>query len=143
MKMYPKIKKLKVPLLITGITLITVATVGLAANLASFYLTRKYMSAHDGCLPVSTHHNVTNQHGVVPPPNTDTKRCETLTITNLDRTRRIMAFGQHDHHITYDGITEEPLIKDQSLTVTLIKTGDFKFHDHANDEVKGTFSVAP
>lgn len=143
MKMNTKIKKLKIPLLITGITLITVITIGLATNLASFYLTRKYMSAHDGCSPASTHHKVTIQSGTVSPQNTVAKRCETLTITNLDSTRRIMAFGQHDHHITYDGITEDPLIKDQSLTVTLIKTGDFKFHDHANDEVKGTFSVTP
>jgi hypothetical protein len=142
MKMIHQIKRFKIPLLIIGIIAITIAAVALAFNLASFYLTRQYAATHDGCLPTSTHHKVVVQNGVVSPKNTVAHKCETLTIANLDAARRIMAFGQHDHHVTYDGIEEEPLIKNQSLTVTLLQTGDFRFHDHANDEVQGTFSVA-
>jgi hypothetical protein len=141
MKMINQIKRFKIPLLIIGIIVITITAVILAFNLASFYLTRQYAATHEGCLPTSTHHKVIIKDGAVSPKNTVAHKCETLTITNLDTAQRIMAFGQHDHHVTYDGITEEHLIKNQSLTVTLLQTGDFKFHDHANDEVQGTFTV--
>jgi hypothetical protein len=137
-----QIKRFKIPLLVIGIIIITIAAVILAFNIASSYLTRQYAATHDGCLPTSTHHKVVIKDGAVSPKNTIAHRCETLTVTNLDTAQRIMAFGQHDHHIMYDGITEQPLIKNQSLTVTLLQTGDFKFHDHANDTVQGTFSVA-
>jgi hypothetical protein len=69
------------------------------------------------------------------------KRCDTLTITNNDATLRIMAFGVHDKHLTYDGVTEKTLAQGQSLSVTLNQTGTFTFHDHLNDAVKGTFVV--
>jgi hypothetical protein len=141
MKMIHHIKRFKIPLLIIGIIIITTSTIMLAFNLASSYLTSRYAATHDGCLPTSIHHKVMIKDGVVSPKNTVAHKCETLTITNLDTTQRVMAFGQHDHHITYDGVTEKPLIKNQSLTVTLLQTGDFRFHDHANDEVQGTFSV--
>jgi plastocyanin len=69
------------------------------------------------------------------------KRCDTLTITNEDTAAREVAFGIHDHHVPYDGVSERVLNKGQSLTVTLDQTGTFRWHDHLHDEVEGRFTV--
>src|SRR3989344_4139794 len=55
------------------------------------------------------------------PAHIDAKLCDKLTITNRDDRDRLMAFGQHDNHISYDGVSERVLGKGQSLTVTLVK----------------------
>jgi hypothetical protein len=77
------------------------------------------------------------------PMHTDAKRCDSLTVVNADKQIRIMAFGVHEKHITYDGISEKNLDSGQQFTVTLNKTGTFKVHDHLQEEVGGTFTVKP
>jgi hypothetical protein len=67
--------------------------------------------------------------------------CDKLTIINNDNQLRLMAFGVHDHHQSYDGITEKTLLKGQSMTIVMDQRGTFTFHDHLHDEVEGTFTV--
>lgn len=67
--------------------------------------------------------------------------CDTLTITNEDPTFRVMAFGPHEDHQSYNGITEKLLEQGQSLTVVMDKIGTYHFHDHIHDEVAGDFTV--
>jgi hypothetical protein len=87
-------------------------------------------------------HKVTIQNDIVSPVHTDARECDTLTITNLDSRQRLLAFGQHDNHISYDGISEKLVDQNQNLTVTLIRTGTYSFHDHENDAVNGEFVVS-
>lgn len=75
------------------------------------------------------------------PEDTKASYCGTLTITNEDNVNRLIAFGTHDHHRAYDGVTEVLLSKGQSVKVDLVKRGNFRVHDHLHDEVQGTFSV--
>ncbi|MGC1177034.1 MAG: hypothetical protein WA843_03090 [Candidatus Saccharimonadales bacterium] len=77
------------------------------------------------------------------PAHTSAKLCDHLTITNLDYIEREVAFGPHENHVAYDGVTERLLDRGQSLSVTLVQAGNFRFHDHFQDEVQGTFSVSP
>jgi len=107
------------------------------------YLNQQYADTHQGCMPGQTNHTVTIQNNVVTPRNTVGSRCETLTITNLDDMQRLIAFGPHEDHVAYDGIKEQDVTKGESLRVTLVQTGTFRFHDHDNDEVQGTFTVKP
>lgn len=86
-------------------------------------------------------HEVVIRNDKMEPEHTDAKRCDTLEITNLDNEQRIIAFGQHEHHTAYDGVTERYLSENGKFSVTLIQTGTFRFHDHEHDEVAGTFSV--
>jgi hypothetical protein len=86
-------------------------------------------------------HRVTIHKARVSPTHTDASLCDKLTITNLDNTSRLMAFGQHDSHKPYHGIEERLLTKGQSFTVKLDHQGNFRFHDHFDDAVQGTFSV--
>lgn len=68
-------------------------------------------------------------------------KCDTLVIKNLDNKGRLIAFGKHDKHIAYDGVTERYLLKNEEFKVTLNKTGDFLIHDHNQDEVQASFIV--
>ena len=88
-------------------------------------------------------HTVTIQSSKVIPDHTTAPLCDRLTIVNRDSTPRLITFGLHEHHVPYDGTTEKLLSKGQSLTVTLVSAGNFRFHDHIHDEVQGTFTVTP
>lgn len=83
-------------------------------------------------------------HNTVTPRQTDAHRCDRLTITNFDSQQRLLAFGPHDHHLSYDGVSERLIAEGQSLTISLVKTGTYSFHDHLDDEhVAGSFTVSP
>jgi hypothetical protein len=88
-----------------------------------------------------TTHTVTIKNDQASPSHISAQQCDKLTIINQDDETRLVAFGLHDAHTSYDGITEKPLQKGQSLTVTLVQTGNFRVHDHVHDEVQATFTV--
>lgn len=93
------------------------------------------------CSTVNTDHQVIIEHDKMTPDHVTAPLCDRLTITNKDDTNRLMAFGPHEHHVAYDGVTERLLGPGQSLTVTFNQAGTFGFHDHLHDEVRGTFTV--
>ena len=112
-----------------------------AIRLIGVYLDRQYAGLHEGCAPRQMNHLVVVKDNVISPSDFTANRCETLTVTNLDDSERMMAFGVHEQHVAYDGVSEKVLQKGESFTVVLIQTGSFKVHDHDNDEVKSTFEV--
>ncbi len=86
-------------------------------------------------------HQVNIQNNQVNPAHTDGKLCDTLTITNKDNRVRLVAFGEHDNHQPYDGVTEKALKQNESLTITFNQAGSYLFHDHLQEEAQGTFTV--
>ena len=118
--------------------------IGAAVYAADRYLARQ---AHTPDITTvhcdATHaaHTVFIHNGEALPANTSATLCDTLTITNDDDRLRLMAFGAHDHHDPYDGVTEKVLSRGQSLTVTLDQTGTYEFHDHLQETVLGYFTV--
>ncbi len=84
---------------------------------------------------------VTIYNNRVTPLTTTAKLCDTITIINKDPATRLIAFGVHDKHESYDGIEEKLLKSNKSFTFTLDETGKFLFHDHDDDSVRGTFIV--
>jgi hypothetical protein len=125
----------------------TVLIILIASGLAwmTFVLSNRHFASvkqNQTCsLPAVTHY-VTIEHNVVSPSHTDAQHCDRLTIVNKDDATRLIAFGVHDRHIAYDGITERALKKGSQLTVMLKQTGSFHFHDHLQNEAAGTFTVA-
>lgn len=95
----------------------------------------------DTCHNKGADHLVVIKNGTLSPTHIDGRLCDTLTVTNTDDVLRYMAFGRHDEHVAYDGVTEKTVSKDQSFTITMNQAGSFKFHDHLHDEVAGTFTV--
>ncbi len=116
---------------------------------AGIYLSTQYIADHyltsgsesKQCQVHGVAHQAIIKSGDVTPEHTSAKLCDTLTITNKDTTIRIIAFGKHDHHQAYDNITEKVLGKDQSLTITLNRSGSYIFHDHDQETVAGSFTV--
>jgi plastocyanin len=130
-------------LLPIGIVLTVVAAAGAVfvgvGAYASHYLTNQ--SAAAVCQGQHTSHTVIIQNNSMQPQHTQAALCDTLTIVNRDDTVREIAFGIHNHHVSYDGIQEEPLKQGASLTITLNQLGTYLFHDHLHDEVTGGFTV--
>jgi len=105
------------------------------------YLDRQYVSLHDGCAPRKPNHTITVKNNDAVVSSDVILRCDTLSVINLDDTSRMMAFGVHDNHTSYDGVTEKVLNKGESFTVTLVQAGEFIVHDHDNDTVQAKFHV--
>ena len=131
-----------------------VIIIGLLVLIAGFiggvvYLSNSYLNKKDNKISTAINcegkegaiHEVIIQNDTVTPANTNGKLCDTITITNKDDKSRDIAFGQHDHHVAYDGIEVKTIGKDQSFTIFLNKAGQYIFHDHDQDAVKGSFVV--
>lgn len=130
-------KKIVLPILLIVLGVV-VATVAVAV--ASKYLDQP-TEASTACTRPGHTYRVIIENAAITPEIVDAKRCDTLTITNHDAVTREIGFGQHDHHVAYDGVAEKVLRQNESLTITLIATGDYHYHDHFHDEVAGSFVV--
>jgi len=128
-----------------GILMVVLILSTIGMVVASKYTTtllNKDKLINQGC-NVKEHSEIklTIQNDRINPAHFEGHRCDTVTITNLDDSTRIMAFGVHDSHVPYDGIGEKPLGKNQSFEFTLVKTGNFLLHDHNDEEVETNFTV--
>lgn len=124
-----------------------VAATGAIAWGAAAYAGGRFKSPEDAraatCSAGGQSHLVVIDGDKAVPWHTYAARCDTLTIRNADDVIRLIAFGPHEHHVAYDGVTEAVVGHDQSLTITLDAAGTYHFHDHIHDEVTGEFTVAP
>lgn len=75
------------------------------------------------------------------PSHVDAKRCDILTIANKDPKIREIAFGEHEQHIEYNGVTENEIDSSQSFSVVLSELGTYHVHDHYDESVSATFTV--
>jgi FtsZ-interacting cell division protein ZipA len=133
-------KSLKIGLIVIGAIILTTLTIS-GAIWVSHAETRKAEAAYPKCQGQHQTHKVTIQDDKVIPEHTNAKRCDTLIITNLDDQPRIMAFGQHEKHVAYDGVSERYLSEMGKFDVKLIQPGTFLFHDHNDEKVQATFTV--
>ena len=101
----------------------------------------KAAAAYPKCQGQHQVHKVVIQNDKAVPQHIDGQRCDTLVITNLDAQDRIIAFGPHEDHVAYDGVSERYLSQNGTFKVTLVQPGNFRLHDHVDDVVQGTFTV--
>jgi hypothetical protein len=114
-----------------------------AGTLANKYLNASSLAPiTQACTKTGESHWVIIQDDTMQPTHTVGKLCDTMTIMNRDSRLRLMSFGKHDKHQSYDGVTEQVLAGDQSFTVVLNQIGTFILHDHSQDVVTGTFTVS-
>jgi hypothetical protein len=126
--------------MVVFIVLGIILAVGIGVGVTLF--ASSYLSLQNtDCRVKGTEHTVVIKNGEVTPSHTEGHACDTLTITNTDDVSRLMAFGRHDKHVAYDGVSQRYLSKDQSIQVTMVSLGEYLFHDHEDDDVFGTFTV--
>src|SRR6185312_3185981 len=119
--------------------------VGALVIAVSSLLATHYLSAQDTankakfvtCKQTGAAHAVILQNDKAKPQHTFGKLCDTMTISNEDSQPRLIAFGPHEEHQPYDGVTERILGQGQSLTVTFNEVGTYQFHDHIADIIQG------
>ena len=106
--------------------------------------TAQVANSRDRC-QVGQHaaHTVRFEDATLQPEHVTANVCDTITFINDGSRVRLLAFGPHEHHISYDGISERALGPGQTATITLIKTGTYPFHDHLQDQLAGSFTVLP
>jgi cytochrome o ubiquinol oxidase subunit IV len=96
------------------------------------------------CVGASTMHMVVIKNGLASPQHTDAHRCDTIMFMNEDNVSRYIAFGPHENHEVYGGVTGLSLSNGQEdQTLILNEAGTHSFHDHLHDEMTGDFTVSP
>ena len=129
-----------------NIGVVVALLVGGLVVLASMYLFIGPLLVSDSsrstCTQTKTPHTAVIRDGKIYPNNIQAKMCDTLTVINNDAVTRLMAFGKHEKHSRYDGISEKRLSPGQSLTVSLGQTGAYLVHDHYDEYVSATFTVS-
>jgi hypothetical protein len=138
--MVKRSKVLKIGLMVIGAITLMILTIW-GAIWVSNIDNRKAAAAFPKCTGKHAAHKVMIQNDKMVPAHTDAKRCDTLEIMNLDDKQRIIAFGRHEKHIAYDGVSERYMPQNAKFEVTLIQPGNFLFHDHEDEDVRGTFTV--
>ncbi len=131
-------------LLIAALGVAAVISVsGLLARVATLYLIG-YQAGTQAvtCTKPGAPHVVTIQNNAPSSAHITGKLCDTLTIINNDPKLRLIAFGPHDQHVAYDGVTEQILAEGQSLTVTMNQAGTYTLHDHLDVKIQATFVVS-
>jgi plastocyanin len=93
------------------------------------------------CNEVNKKHFVYISKNQFSPKEINAELCDSITFVNQDKYRMI-AFGQHTKHIEYDGVYEKPLEYGESFTITLNKSGEYVYHDHLQEYIGGSFTVA-
>jgi plastocyanin len=87
-------------------------------------------------------HEVIIKNDQAVPDKITALQCDTLEFVNEDSGIILMAFGPHEHHISYDGVSERALGPGQSFSVKLVQVGTFHFHNHITDGAQGNFTVS-
>jgi plastocyanin len=121
----------------TAIILGALSVIIVAALIAYAALTKP----GPACAQTGANHTVSIINNRPRPADISVRLCDKLTFVNKDNLTREIAFGAHDNHVPYDGVTERFLNKDQSFTITLNKVGTYHWHDHLHDEIQGDFTV--
>jgi hypothetical protein len=125
-----------------GFLALAAVTIWAVVYLSGQYLDNK--SASEGiakCSSKGTAWIATIQNGKISPEHIEASLCDTLKITNKDDQNRLVTFGEHAHHISYDGVTQELLGKSQSLDVILNQRGTYEFHDHFEAAAVGYVTI--
>jgi len=86
-------------------------------------------------------HKVVIKNDKAVPDHVAALQCDSLEFINEDTSIKLMAFGPHEHHVSYDGVSERALGPGQSFSVKLIQVGTFHFHNHISDGAQGSFTV--
>ena len=67
--------------------------------------------------------------------------CDRLVIQNNSDIQVVLAFGRHDHHLSYPGFNEQTVPPGASVSGVLQARGSFELHDHLKDETQAQLTI--
>src|SRR4051812_3256281 len=108
--------KKALPVFVVFSILISGALVYLGAHTLADKALAKPARVAPVCTSKGPVHAVIIENELVTPAKTAAGLCDQLTIINRDDKLRELAFGQHEDHVPYDGVTEKSLAQGDSLT---------------------------
>lgn len=106
-----------------------------------FALSKLNVKTAQECNVSMTNHALYLNHDSFSQPTLTVKRCETITLVNIDTAPYYVFFGPHEHHEEYPGYDPQQLNHNESVSFTAVKTGSFKLHDHLRDNAQLTLTV--
>lgn len=127
------------------IVLIIIAVIGAIAF--AIYDTRETPKTEaaestTSCRTVGKTHTIAIEGNKFNPQELELKRCDRIKVVNKDSAARLIALGEHDHHIAYPGFEEQSMGGGDSFTFTADKAGKYLIHDHVHDDVEATLSIS-
>lgn len=126
---------------LAAVLVLSAITVFVTLKLANRQTSKAILTDKDCLDKAHTDYIISIENDQMDPKSISASQCDTLTVINKDETNRLIAFGPHDSHTPYDGVSEQVLLKNQSLQITLVQAGNFIVHDHAHQDVQSTFTV--
>lgn len=93
------------------------------------------------CTEIGVRHKISIVDGKAIPSFIQAKRCDSITFINEDDKNRTIMFGDYPNHSSYGGETEKTVLKGRPKTITLNTVGTFKYHDHEDPKLRGSFTV--
>lgn len=129
------------------IPIILIAVASISAVAFAVYDTRKTLTSEKSeaaaiCKTVGKIHTLNIEDNRFSPSELSLKRCDRIKVVNKDSVARLIALGEHDHHIAYPGFEEQSLGGGDSFTFTADEAGSYLIHDHIHDNVEGTISIS-
>lgn len=76
------------------------------------------------------------------PNKLSSKTCDRLVFKNVDSVYHQPAFGEHPYHLLYPDFNEKAIKAGSENYVILKAFGNYKIHDHINDNFEATLFVA-
>jgi hypothetical protein len=125
--LFAKIRPLHI---LDAVIVLAVVVIGVAL------LTQHKSDASTTCDKPGATHRLQLQNDAFSEPTVTAKRCDVLVIENHDTQAYSLNFGVHDNHIAYPGYTAAALQQNETVSINLLKAGNFEFHDHLRDNAK-------
>ncbi len=116
--------------------------VGLGA--ATLWLHTAGHAAHEtasACPTTGQTHTIQVVSGGFVPSRLNARLCDQVTFVATDGQPHILAFGAHEHHLSYPGLPERLLKSGGSETLTLTLAGTYPIHDHLDDSKQGLIII--
>ena len=134
-------KKTKVILISVGAFILLVGTIPLAiwvTHTQSAQAGNELARCSSTMQPV---HMVVIKVDKAVPDHVSALQCDSIEFVNESGGIKLLAFGPHEHHVSYDGVSEWALGPGQSFRIKLVQVGTVHFHDHISDSDQGSFTV--
>ncbi len=100
-------------------------------------------ASHDDCAHRGRHITLNIGSDGFTPATISAERCDLLIIMNTDSKPHRPALGAHDRHTAYPGFEDMDIQPRDTRAIILVQSGNYRLHDHYDESVAGSPTIAP